>query len=574
MGRSIEIKYDICSGDIKVLYNGLTQFMQGLDIGDKTIYLRPTYIDMDGNPLQKVGTITFGTLEDINLYRSTTDILKTDDNLDVADIKIRGLASPPHIDFRAATGETPYIVAYRTGGYISGIRFRESDRSLRIITETDVASQWTERLRIYGGAATGAAGIYTPETIDMKSVKIGGTEVLTSERLLQNITDIRFPSGCQYRSLYTYGSIIVQFNPDIHGYGDYLRFYPPDTAEYLSAGTWYSVSVPRTLFLGAKRGSWDIQYNWEAVRFTWTSFPYRWFEALYLYYVTRHHSMTVTVEKSTDGATWETLFTTQTLTGWPSHAVYVHYWHNSGCPYLRIVFTPTWDTAYPTENITLQNIRYFGSYHVYDARKLFDWNADRDITLFGDLTLPDANKLQWSDVNLYRAGADQLATDDQFRIKWSGGWNQLVFDVDVVDSMIAKRLVPAAHNWFWFDAYADAGYQATIGFFRYSVSGTPRFVILRGDGTYNERLLFEPAADKLTIGGDVNLYRSAPDVLKTDDNFQIADGMRLRWSDVELYRDAANRLRLADYDDIYTACSFLLRPHIFSYYTTEEIMLE
>jgi hypothetical protein len=221
--------------------------------------------------------------------------------------------------------------------------------------------------------------------------------------------DLYFPSGSQYHSLFTFGSIIAQFNPDIHGYGDLLQFYPPNTAEYLSAGTWYSVSVPTELFQGAKYGSWTIQYGWEAVRFTWTSFPYRFFEALYLYYTTRYHSMTVTVERSADGTTWETLFTTGTLTGWPNHATYVHYWSNYGYPYLRITFTPTWDPDYPTYDITLSNIRYFGSYPAYSARKLFDWDVNRNLTFYGSLKPVSDNvydlgssSYRWRD--LYLAG--------------------------------------------------------------------------------------------------------------------------------------------------------------------------
>jgi len=57
---------------------------EGIQIGTHTIYLRPTYIDMQNNALKKIGTLTFGTGEDTNLYRSGVDTLKTDDTFEVA----------------------------------------------------------------------------------------------------------------------------------------------------------------------------------------------------------------------------------------------------------------------------------------------------------------------------------------------------------------------------------------------------------------------------------------------------------------------------------------------------------
>jgi len=385
-----------------------------------------TNIGVEIRPREEL--IQFGA--DVTLYRSTTDVLKTDDSFDALALRIGGTevidSSRNLVGLNRVLQDLylykskPMITLHDSAANVWGYLFQDGtemrlrppqdfhlelnspfsfivyDRGAgRDILKLTIDGQL--QLPITGSSAgiviggdtklyrSAANVLKTDDNFDALALRIGGTEVITSGRRLQNITNLLFSAGSQYQALWTYGSIIAQFNPDIHGYGDFLQFYPPDSAEYLSGGTWYSVDVPTQLFMGAKYGSWDIQYGWEAVRFTWTSFPYHFFEALYLYYTTRHHSMTVTVERSKDGTTWETVFTTGTLTGWPNHAVYVHFWHNRDYPYLRITFTPTWNTDYPTENITLYNIRYFGSYPAYHTRKLFNWDVDRNLTFYGSL---------------------------------------------------------------------------------------------------------------------------------------------------------------------------------------------
>lgn len=53
-------------------------------------------------------------------------------------------------------------------------------------------------------------------------------------------------------------------------------------------------------------------------------------------------------------------------------------------------------------------------------------------------------------------------------------------------------------------------------------------------------------AQKLELGDDVNIYRSAADKLKTDDDLVIADGKKVEWSDTNIYRSAANTLKTDD----------------------------
>jgi len=123
------------------------------------------------------------------------------------------------------------------------------------------------------------------------------------------------------------------------------------------------------------------------------------------------------------------------------------------------------------------------------------------------------------DVVLYRGGTNILETDDQFRIRYAGSWDQLVFDTTSADSRIAKVKVGSSNNWLWLDAYADTGYLAVVGFFRGVVDGKPRIRFLKGDGQPDGGIEVFPREGKIEFDGDTNLYRSAADVLKTDDNF-------------------------------------------------------
>jgi len=101
----------------------------------------------------------------------------------------RWLSISTHIlRFDSKAGEVPYIVGNE---FTAGIRFYHNDKKLVIMTGNTDNTQWIERLFIYGGADSGLAGIYTPEPVDMKSLKIGGTEVIDSSRNLKNVSASR-----------------------------------------------------------------------------------------------------------------------------------------------------------------------------------------------------------------------------------------------------------------------------------------------------------------------------------------------------------------------------------------------
>jgi hypothetical protein len=92
---------------------------------------------------------------------------------------------------------------------------------------------------------------------------------------------------------------------------------------------------------------------------------------------------------------------------------------------------------------------------------------------------------------------------------------------DQADAMIEKTKKSNSNNWFWLDAFADSGYAASVGLFRGTVSGTPRFLILGGDNYATTPFEFLPREGKIKIFGDTTLSRSSPGHLATNSDMTI-----------------------------------------------------
>ncbi|RLI01698.1 hypothetical protein DRO30_03760, partial [Candidatus Bathyarchaeota archaeon] len=107
----IDFKYDIRTGKIHLLdTSNLDSYIfsilkSGFDLGDNTIYLRPSYIDMDGNPIKNTGAV----------------YPKSDKAYDLGTSSYRWSSLKTYsVRFESKSGETPYIVNTE---YSAGIRF-------------------------------------------------------------------------------------------------------------------------------------------------------------------------------------------------------------------------------------------------------------------------------------------------------------------------------------------------------------------------------------------------------------------------------------------------------------------
>jgi len=251
----IDFKYDSRSGKLHLIdTNSLDSYIfsiikNGFDLGDNTIYLRPSYIDMDGNPIKKSGTITFGSSEDVNLYRSDTDVLRTDDNFDALALRVGGteVITSSRVLQNIAHTSTEFTLGHEGGGRhliindIAGAKWSLSTGSydLTFYKHKSDTDTWEEALRLEGDGATNVplgvtvSGFTRPKsdnTYDLGSasyrwrnleiagygnlgsLKINGTEVISSSRVLKNISNIDQSLLPLTDSSYNLGSSDLKWN--------------------------------------------------------------------------------------------------------------------------------------------------------------------------------------------------------------------------------------------------------------------------------------------------------------------------------------------------------------------------
>ena len=162
-----------------------------------------------------------------------------------------------------------------------------------------------------------------------------------------NVNDIYFLDGGSYNGLssdHALSQVYGNFDRDL------FAFNAPNTYETYNGSTWSSTTVPTSIFTGnsAGGGSLTVANGTPQVRFTWSGFGYRWWDALIFAHSTNGNNFTATLQWSTDGSTFTNFYTTPSYGSWPGYSVYKTSANNSGkTPYLRLVLTFTWSNGNP-----------------------------------------------------------------------------------------------------------------------------------------------------------------------------------------------------------------------------------
>ncbi|RLI04036.1 hypothetical protein DRO30_00140, partial [Candidatus Bathyarchaeota archaeon] len=495
---------------------------------------------------------TFGSSEDTNLYRSDANVLKTDDNFDALSLRVnsteivtssrvlknivsvaqslvpdadssRDLGSPSYrwlnircrnLRFESQSDETPYIVGNE---YTAGIRFYHNDRKLTIITGNAENSSWIERIIVPSGDSPVTIQIPNEHLSvggygNFASLQINGTEIITSDRILQNIASVAqslLPdsdgsrdlgsSSYRWRDFWSSGKIVSDGYIAAQG-GNTITSNPP--------------SIP-TSRLGWKIGLWGSGYWFGIANWTLALRTDSWFG----------------IFKQTNPANDGSGSTPDShvgiaLGGYTGKEI----WFgrdfrliSGGANLLKTnaSIQPESDNAYDLgsgsyrwRNLELAGYGNLGSLKINGTEVISSSRILTNIASISQSLTPTTN-------DGYDLGSSSLRWRDGYfsrnlRIGSSLSDGYLYFECSN-DAYIWHE--ESSDAWMFLECKAPSGYVATVGLFRTSQDGTPKFRIMKGDGTTNIGVEIRPREELIQLGSDVVLYRSASDVLKTDDNF-------------------------------------------------------
>jgi len=203
----LDFKYDIETGNLFLFDSSRVESIvknilkKGFKLGDNTIYLRPTYIDMDGNPIQNAGDMypkTSGTYSLgsssyrwRDLYLANRVFMSTDRPIAFGDLAfVWGRFDSARISFNAWYNGSAWQIpnaSYRSSLIDIGIAtgYTWGDAIGFYFTQTPGGTDFDERAVLdYLG------NLKIDGDFDASALKIGGTEVLTSGRVLQNIASV------------------------------------------------------------------------------------------------------------------------------------------------------------------------------------------------------------------------------------------------------------------------------------------------------------------------------------------------------------------------------------------------
>jgi hypothetical protein len=167
------------------------------------------------------------------------------------------------------------------------------------------------------------------------------------------------------------------------------------TFETYNGTTWTDISASltdtqkRQLFGGDNASSVAIPYGTVQYQITITNpGPYVSLNAFYSYWSGNGHSTQVHIWGKHNSGSWTQITnSTTTVSSWPGHLYLPHtgiWWHPNGTlgthvHQVRVVFTPTWNTSFPTNNINLYNIEWWGGYPA-GKRVIYSTDQDRNVT--------------------------------------------------------------------------------------------------------------------------------------------------------------------------------------------------
>ena len=222
-----------------------------------------------------------------------------------------------------------------------------------------------------------------------KFIDPAGNTVLTSVSANSYRWDGTTSTGYGVSLYNTFESAAIIGRDTILGSGntlDLLAFNVPNTAETFNGSTWISATVNPNLFTGRNSmnfaGVNSLTLFSPGIRFTWNTFGVRSWDALAISGNTSNIPLFATFETSSDGFTWTTIADRLPLgSTFPTGYNYLRFnGTNSGVRF-RLTILGVFASVV---TVNLANISLYGISG--QGERLLNWDASRNITMFGNLT--------------------------------------------------------------------------------------------------------------------------------------------------------------------------------------------
>jgi len=167
---------------------------------------------------------------------------------------------------------------------------------------------------------------------------------------------------------------------------DYLQFNAPNSVEYSTdnGSTWATTTIPYNMFVGKSHREWSnfsCLPTWTNVRFTWNNMGYIYYNYFSMTDCTNGNKYNAILQCSSDGNTWNEIGRASNIDHWPGYFGLTVKGNTGSNSKFRVLLNLTHNNS---NNIDIGSMRLFASYG--GGIRLFDWDYNRKITLYGDLT--------------------------------------------------------------------------------------------------------------------------------------------------------------------------------------------
>lgn len=186
----------------------------------------------------------------------------------------------------------------------------------------------------------------------------------------------------------------VEFYPQLYG-SAFLTFETYNGTTWTDVSSTISDTDKKKLFGGDSDATIVIPNGVVQYQITLNNTgPYVFLNALYAYWSSSGHNTQVQIWAKHNAGSWVQITNSTTnVNAWPGHLYLPHNsiaWHPAGTlgvhyNQVRIVFTPTWNASFPSNNITLYRLQWWGGYPA-GKRVVYTTDEQRNVTFPALLT--------------------------------------------------------------------------------------------------------------------------------------------------------------------------------------------